>query len=464
MASARLSKTFGTATSQKIGTISFWVKLGKYGSNGGQPYFFSTYENDNNRTIIKLNGDDQFEFQARSGGNLDLRFDTNRELRDVNSWYHIVITTDTTQSTAGDRVKIYINGVQQTSFATSTIPNQNVQPHYLYNNMTKMIGAYANGPANYFDGQMAHFHMTDGTAYPASTFGETDATTGIWKPKTDPGISQANYGNNGFFLKFDNSANMGLDSSGNSNNLTVNGTIIQNKDTPSNVFNTFNPLENYYDNGTFSNANSTYQTNNSTYSRNTSTLGMAKGKYYWEVKIAAVNQQSDYFPHVGITSTQITGTQDFVGKFANDYSWGTNSDGSNVKKWNNNQQTAYGTNFAVGDIVGVALDLDNNKLYFSKNGTFQESGDPTSGSTGTGAAFTVTAAASTPLGAYFPSVSNYDGTGNATFQANFGNGYFGTTAVSSAQNPDDGVGIFEYDVPAGYRAICTKSLNAQEYS
>jgi len=112
MASARLSKAFGTATSQKIGTISFWFKLSAYGSNGGQPNFFSTYENDNNRTIIKLNGDDQFEFQARSGGNVDLRFDTNRELRDINAWYHLVITTDTTQGTAGDRVKIYINGVQ----------------------------------------------------------------------------------------------------------------------------------------------------------------------------------------------------------------------------------------------------------------------------------------------------------------------------------------------------------------
>ena len=165
---------------------------------------------------------------------------TNRKFRDTSAWYHLVIATDTTQSTAGDRVKIYVNGVQETSFATSTIPNQNVQPHYLYNNMTKVIGAYANGPANYFDGQMAHFHMTDGTAYQASTFGETDATTGIWKPKVSPSVT---YGNNGFFLKFDNSANMGLDSSGNTNNFTVNGTIIQTKDTPSNVFASLNAID-----------------------------------------------------------------------------------------------------------------------------------------------------------------------------------------------------------------------------
>ena len=237
MASAYLNKSFSTATSQKIGTISFWFKISNFSNDGN---FLSTYENDNNRTILKLNSSSQLEFQARSGGNVDLRFDTNRKFRDTSAWYHLVIATDTTQSTAGDRVKIYVNGVQETSFATSTIPNQNVQPHYLYNNMTKVIGAYANGPANYFDGQMAHFHMTDGTAYQASTFGETDATTGIWKPKVSPSVT---YGNNGFFLKFDNSANMGLDSSGNTNNFTVNGTIIQTKDTPSNVFASLNAID-----------------------------------------------------------------------------------------------------------------------------------------------------------------------------------------------------------------------------
>ena len=456
MASAYLSRTQGTPTNTDIGTISFWVKRGTIDKNN--EYIIQNYIDGSNYGYIRGKSDNQLQPYSASA-NDEKR--TNRVFRDTSGWYHIVLRVDTTQGTASDRVRLYVNGVQETSFQTSTNASQNADYDLFKSGGTMRIGYVSSGTATYFDGQLAHFHYADGQSYAPTVFGETDATTGIWKSKTSPTVT---YGNQGFFLKFDNSANMGLDSSGQSNNFTTSGTIIQTKDTPSNVFNTWNPLENFYDNGTFTNTNSTYQSNNSTYSRNTTTLGMSKGKYYWEVKIAAVNQQSDYFPHVGITSTDITDNQDFVGKKANDYSWGTNSDGSNVKKWNNNQQAAYGTNFAVGDIVGVALDLDNNKLYFSKNGTFQESGDPTSGSTGTGAAFTVTAAASTPLGAYFPSVSNYDGTGNATFQANFGNGYFGTTAVASAENPDDGVGIFEYDVPAGYRAICTKSLNAQEYS
>ena len=465
MASAYLTSNTGTATNAKKFTLSMWIKRGKL-SDATADRFYQGYKDSNNRFYVMFDNTnsnpDTLWIYAVTGGTVQVYWTSARKFKDTTGWYHFVFSADSTLGTAADRLKVYVNGVLETSFTKNNNPASNIDwGNQLAQTNNDLTLSGTETQTQLFDGQMAHVNFVDGQALAPTEFGETDTTTGIWKPKSAPSVT---YGNNGYFLKFDNSANMGLDSSGQGNNFTVNGTIIQTKDTPSNVFNTFNPLENYYDNGTFSNTNSTYQTNNSTYSRNTSTLGMAKGKYYWEVKIAAVNQQSDYFPHVGITSTQITGNQDFVGKMANDYSWGTNSDGSNVKKWNNNQQTAYGTNFAVGDIVGVALDLDNNKLYFSKSGTFQESGDPTSGSTGTGAAFTVTAAASTPLGAYFPSVSNYDGTGNATFQANFGNGYFGTTAVSSAQNPDDGVGIFEYDVPAGYRAICTKSLNAQEYS
>ena len=446
MASARLSKTFGTATSQKIGTISFWFKLGKYGSNGGQPNFFSTYENDNNRTIMKLNGDDQFEFQARSGGNVDLRFDTNRELRDINAWYHLVITTDTTQSTAGDRCKIYINGVQQTSFATSTIPNQNVQPHYLYNNMTKMIGAYNNGPANYFDGQMAHFHMTDGTAYPASTFGETDATTGIWKPKTDPGISQANYGNNGFFLKFDNSANMGLDSSGNSNNLTVNGTIIQTKDTPNNVFCTNNSLWSQESTRilTFTNINNMISGGgSSTWYQTPGTLAFSKGKYYWECKFNASTNLDKNTPGV-IDYKKTTESGQFQDKAGSVFY--KNEDGGETRLDGSTSSADYGT-LAQNDILGVAVDMDAGTptVKFYKNGSLLATVNASS----------LAGKSVTPAHMIYTS---------GEYQVNYGNGYFGTTAVSSAQNPDDGIGIFEYSVPSGYKALCTKSINAQEYS
>ena len=445
MASAYLNKSFSTATSQKIGTISFWFKISNFSNDGN---FLSTYENDNNRTILKLNSSSQLEFQARSGGNVDLRFDTNRKFRDTSAWYHLVIATDTTQSTAGDRVKIYVNGVQETSFATSTIPNQNVQPHYLYNNMTKVIGAYANGPANYFDGQMAHFHMTDGTAYQASTFGETDATTGIWKPKVSPSVT---YGNNGFFLKFDNSANMGLDSSGNTNNFTVNGTIIQTKDTPSNVFASLNAID--AAGQTLSNINLTGYNASSRCA--TSTLGFSKGKYYWECKVVT---QNAYTMIVGIMNDSNIGVQANLATNSNGWGYVVQSNQDGGKSFHNNSTSSVLQSVSQGDIIQIAVDSDAGKIWFGVNGTYVSSGNP---ATGANAVFTNVSTDKTLIPAY----TAYNGSGgNPSLSFNFGNGFFGTTVVTSAQNPDDGIGIFEYDPPAGYRALCTKSINAQEYS
>ncbi len=445
MASAYLNKSFSTATSQKIGTISFWFKISNFSNDGN---FLSTYENDNNRTILKLNSSSQLEFQARSGGNVDLRFDTNRKFRDTSAWYHLVIATDTTQSTAGDRVKIYVNGVQETSFATSTIPNQNVQPHYLYNNMTKVIGAYANGPANYFDGQMAHFHMTDGTAYQASTFGETDATTGIWKPKVSPSVT---YGNNGFFLKFDNSANMGLDSSGNTNNFTVNGTIIQTKDTPSNVFASLNAID--AAGQTLSNINLTGYNASSRCA--TSTLGFSKGKYYWECKVVT---QNAYTMIVGIMNDSNMGVLANLASNANGWGYVLQSNQDGGKSFHNNSTSSVLQSVSQGDIIQIAVDSDAGKIWFGVNGTYVSSGNP---ATGANAVFTNVSTDKTLIPAY----TAYNGSGgNPSLSFNFGNGFFGTTVVTSAQNPDDGIGIFEYDPPAGYRALCTKSINAQEYS
>ena len=122
-----------------------------------------------------------------------------------------------------------------------------------------------------------------------------------------------------------------------------------------------------------------------------------------------------------------------------------------------NSNSSFGNTYATGDIIGIAVDLDNLKIYFSINGTWQNSGDPTSGSTGTGSAFTITAPSSTPDGAYFFAWSDISDTAKASW--NFGNGYFGTTAVSSAGTNASGNGIFEYDVPTGYTALSTKGLN-----
>jgi hypothetical protein len=341
-------------------------------------------------------------------------------------------------------MRLYINGVEETSFTTDTNPSSG-QDSQLNNTTPINIGRI--NTTNYFNGSMAHVHFIDGTAYDASAFGETDATTGIWKPKTAPSVT---YGTNGFFLKFENSAAFGTDSSGNVNNFTVNGTMTQNIDTPSNVFATMNSLV-PSSNITFSNGNNRLTGSNAdNYSaNNVATIGASSGKWYWEVKYTTANSNSN--PTVGIAKLEnyradlnnTTETGYAVVRFDGEIQ----VDGSNAGS------SYWGSNPVAGDIIMFALDMDNGKFYLGKNGTWQNSGVPTSGSTGTGSITSSLSGTQTPCIRYLASV----------FDTNFGNGYFGTTAVSSAQNPDDGIGIFEYSVPTGYKALCTKSINAQEY-
>ena len=240
MASTYITRSNGSATGTTKGTISVWFKKAKSGS---AQYLYGAYIDSSNRFKIELNSSDIVEINNINGGSDTIIMNTNRKLRDPSAWYHLVFKVDTTQATAADRVKLYINGVQETSFSSVTYPSQNDTNWKALNaSSTIDIGAYNNGgsrTAN-FDGEMTHYHFTDGYAYDASTFGETDSTSGIWKPKTSPSVT---YGNNGFFLKFENSANMDLDSSGNNLTFTTGGTLTQGIDTPSNNFATLNPLQ-----------------------------------------------------------------------------------------------------------------------------------------------------------------------------------------------------------------------------
>jgi len=440
MASTYLTKTSTTVTNDKKFTVSAWVKGSDLGGSvqAGVCGHRSTTNNGNNSFQFGVfNGGYYAAFVSNSGNDVHINKVTNRLLRDVHAWYHLVIAVDSTLGTASDRVKMYINGELQTSFSTDVNPPQDRT--FLNNSCNIDVGrlTYTDGTFKYWDGAITHFHFVDGTAYPASTFGETDATTGIWKPIVSPTVT---YGNNGFFLKMDNSANMGLDSSGQSNNLTTSGTIIQNKDTPSNVFNNLSsidiPTNSSGSSGTLptlSNASSSITNTNSAFREIRSNIYVTKGKYYFEAK-----------------PTRIGGSGAFqVGVVLRNYSSGS---GERRAYQNNGNKytpgsTSYGASFTANDIIGVALNLTDGEITFYKNGVSQ------------GVAATDMLSGMDNVG-WTASASCYD----ADAHFNFGNGYFGTTAVSSAQNPDDGIGIFEYDVPAGYKAICTKSLNAQEYS
>jgi hypothetical protein len=215
---------------------------------------------------------------------------------------------------------------------------------------------------------------------------------------------------------------------------------------PTNNFATLNFLENYYPAMTFAEGN-TQISGSGTRTMTTATIGLTAGKWYWESKFITNNSTEGM---VGITSQFPLDAADELGE--QDQGYGYRS--SNGNKNTNNGTASYGDSFTAGDIIGVALDLDNLKVYFAKNGTWQDSGDPTTGATGTGAAFTITAVASTTIGAYFPAWGKL-ATNDDTWQVNFGNP---TYANSSDAADADGYGAFEYAPPSGYFAICTKNL------
>ena len=435
MASTYLSRTPGSAGNRKTWTLSGWYKR----SANAADYFLSAGQwSVSQLSQIIFEGDDYLNVAFYSSGSvLEGHLETNRKFRDPAAWYHIVIAMDTTQAVAADRLKIYVNGVQETSFKTETYPAEDYEPS-INNNVVQNIGRREG--SGFFNGVMAHVHFIDGLAYAPTVFGETDSTSGIWIAKSGPSVT---YGTNGYFLKFQDAAAYGDDSSGNTNDFAVGaGTMTQTKDTPDNNFATINPLDNYYCGGTLSNGNNTIVTGSAPYAGITSTVGVSTGKWYSEIKLG-----TGTYPYVGIMGTPAAATSHGVG-YAND---GYGYYGFNGQITNNDSalDASYGATYTSGDIIGIALDLTNSKLYFSKNGTWQDSGDPTSGATGTGA-ISITAASSTNTGCYRIGVSDEDNSATGTFHTNFGNGYFGTTIVSSSESDDAGIGSFEYDVPAGY--------------
>ena len=438
-----LSRTPATTTNQKTWTYSFWIKRTVLGTT---QYFLYARNDDNNRSYFRFTSSDTLGFFATSSASVKLEGSiTTRVFRDVSAWYHIVLSADTTQATSTNRFKIYVNGTEQT-LTLDTTPSLNSDLSMNIAHPTA-IGVYADGLTGYLNGYMSEINLIDGQQLDPTSFGETDEDSGIWKPIRYTGT----YGTNGFYLEFKDSSALGDDTSGNGNDFTVNNltSIDQTTDTPTNNFATMNPLDNFYAQSTFSEGNLKVVTGTTQYSSNTGTIGVSTGKWYWEVEFD-VDNAGNRVSHIGIKSQQDTDTDEGLGTKSTD--WGYR--GFNGEYYNNATSTAYGNTYVAGDIISVALDLDNNKLYFAKNGVWQNSGDPTSGATGTGA-ISITDPASTIFGSYFPAFSYQDGSSTGTFLTNFGNPPF---TISSGNSDANGYGNFEYEVPSGYYALCTKNL------
>lgn len=433
-----------TAGNQRTFTFSAWIK--RAGNYAQYNHLFTTTPNPGSWDSIRFENNDTLAVRLNNEGASII---TSKKFRDPNAWYHIVIAVDTTQASSSNRVKIYVNGEQETNLGTASYPSQNQDLNFNKNGETLRIGhnTWSTGGNEFFYGLMSHVHLCDGTAYAASDFGSTDSTTGEWKINTSPSVT---YGTNGFFIMKD--GNSVTDQSGEGNNFSVaNGTLTKTEDNPSNIFATLNVISVNSANGNFNNANTNFSTGASAWRTAFSTFGRSTGKFYCEMKWTSGSNmmfgvfsldEKNKFNDIGYVGDGTLGNRAVGLAQGGDY------------YINGNNATYTGgsnTSWSSGDIIQIALDKDNNKVYFGKNGTWMGSGDPTSGSTGTGAI-----SFSTESHEHWGfAVSAYA----STADVNFGNGYFGTSAVSSAGTNASNNGIFEYDVPAGYTALSTKGLN-----
>ena len=447
--SAFLSKTFsGDGTSHDIGTVSFWIKRCELSAEQG---IFTA--GSSNRHFIRFESNNQFTFRAVTDS---FQLTTNEIFRETSGWYHFVIAYDTTQGTASNRVKIYVNGVQLTSFATADYPDQNLD--------IKLGAAEANHIGNdaeqtnpYYDGYMAEFVYIDGQQLAPTSFGEFDEDSpNIWKPIDVSGLT---FGTNGFYLEFKqtgtsaNSSGMGADTSGNDNHFGTSGLASTDvtEDTCTNNFAVINNLNvNAGGVPTFAEGNLDVTVNGATGTQwgGASTLGVTTGKWYAECKVKVVDSAI-----VGVDAATQKNAMDDV--YPGQQNEGVGILLSSGNKYIDDSGTTHGAAFSTNDILMIALDLDNNDVYFGKNGQwFDGSGNADEANPNSAINLEGADHSSAFDGAYFFAWGDGGGSSAARVQWNFGNPPF---AISSG-NTDGLYGNFEYAPPSGYYALCTKRL------
>ena len=448
-----LSRTIGTPTNAKKGTISLWVKRGNLtdgrlvNSWGGSSVQFFT-----------LLGSDDILFVGDFDGSYNLELKTNRVFRDTSAWYHFVFAFDTTQSTASNRAKIYVNGIQETSFSQEDYPSQNLDLNFGNSGDAFRIGV--RDTAELFDGYMSEVVFIDGQQLDPTSFGEFDEDSGVWKPIDVSGLT---FGTNGFYLDFEDSAALGADVSGNTNNFTVNNltAIDQSTDTCTNNGATWNSLVHYSTSATFSQGNLRITpTEDTSRVYTVSTLAMptvSGSKWYAEfqpfvnntvgiIGILDAKQISYVFHNNSDLDNQNADTS--VGRV-------TYRIGNGIIKYPSGQSVSTGVTAGNNDVIMIALDSGSGKIWFGKNGTWFNSGNPATGSNGvdfTGQSWWTSGVDEFVFFAGDGNTGGYDGWG-----ANFSGGTFYT--VSSGNSDGNGYGNFEYAPPSGYLSLCTANLS-----
>ena len=432
-------------------TRSFWIKRSTITvqqylmDNSGETQIF-----------FKLNADDTFSLGIYASSAYSTQLIATRKLRDTSAWYHFVIAIDYTNSTQAYRARIYVNGVEITSFSTETRPG-NTSTTFNTFNSSKTHYISSNGGGNHFlGGYLAEVVHIDGQQLTPSSFGETNSASGIWVPKAITGLT---FGTKGFHLDFKNSSALGNDVSGNNLDYTANNltSLDQSTDSPSNNFATLNPLDSLRTSDgvrtpIFSDGNTTMASSSNNSRQTFGTFGVQTGKFYWETKITVANSTGH---RVGV----FFGNNKYDG--SNPYYYGVNAFyiHQNGQIYYNGSSITYMASYTAGDIISVALDRTNGQIYLSKNGGASDS-TWANGSGANNSTFANAVSISTKLSVTMPSDTTepfFDiyGTGN-TMSVNFGNPSF---AISSGNTDGSGFGNFEYSVPTGYLSLCTNNLN-----
>jgi len=422
---AYLARTPGGAGNRKTWTFSAWVKRCNLGST---QYLFSAGTAATNYTAVFFDASDKLNVIRVVSSSTDAQKVTTAVHRDPASWYHVVVKMDA----ANTNLDVYVNGSEVTVFDTTNEPSNidGVENNTVLHEIGRR--SYTAG-GTYFDGYMADVVLVDGTALAPTSFGEVNAN-GVWVPKSVSGLT---VGTNGFHLDFANSADIGNDVSGNANDYTPNNLVAADivSDTPTNNFCVMSPIVNSgctYDNGGLG-----ITTSVSGPRTGHATFGVGAGKWYWEFLPTTAN-----FNIVGIVSEQSARAL-WVGSDTEGYGVRVNA-GTKLTNDGGGGGVAYGSSYnGSTDIMMVALDLDNSKIWWGKNGTWFASGDPAAG---TNEGF-----ASLPNRIWYPA-QGADGVRTGVYN-------FGQAPLSSGGNADDnGYGDFDYAPPSGFLALCTANL------
>ena len=440
-----LALTPGSAGNTKLWTWSAWFKKSVIGADMG---LFGQFVDANNGFRIKFRDDDRLQVDNYASGSATMNLILTQQLKDPAAWYHLVVAYDSAQSTASNTVKIYINGTRVTAFNTETYPSQNVVTTLPIDGSPMELGrtTQSSNDPQYFGGYFSEVVLVDGQALDPTSFGEfDDVTTTVWKPKKILGA--LNFGDNGFYLQFKqsgtgtNASGMGADTSGNTNHFAVNNltAVDQSIDTCTNNFCTLNPSQigprnNQADSaGTFSEGNLNVLMTGSG-DDFAGTIAVSTGKWFYEVKLLTAANHGAGFTLL----TDFTGESTVSNGIANgDFQYGSAEGGAGSKIANNGDvSVAPQNNFDDNDIIGFAFDIDGGTLKIYNNGSLDRT------------------ISSIPAGTYVP-MGGDDSSTDANLAFNFGSPAY---AISSGNADGNGYGNFEYAVPSGYFAICTKNL------